>query len=48
MRLPSQSSIEAFLDFLRKDAEKHKCTWRLWHTKHLIVMWETEGNQVER
>jgi hypothetical protein len=47
MRLGTQGAIEVFLDFLRRDAEKHRNTWRLWHTKHLIVMWETEGNQVE-
>lgn len=47
MRLPSMTSIEVFLDFLRRDAEKHRSTWRMWHTRHLIVMWETEGNQVD-
>ena len=35
-----------FLDFLRADAKKHRSTWRAWHTKHLLIMWETEGDQV--
>ncbi len=46
MRLTTQTAIEVFLDFLRRDAEKYKSTWRVLHTKHLIVMWEREGEQI--
>jgi len=48
MRLGTQGAIDVLLDFLRRDAEKHRSTWRVWHTRHLIIAWETEGNQVNR
>lgn len=43
MRLGSTAAIRHWTEFLQKDSEKYKSIYRIFHTKHLMIVWETEG-----
>lgn len=42
MRLKTTGATKALMEVLRDQFDINESTLRVWHTKHLIIAWETE------
>lgn len=43
MRCKTAKASRTFLIALADQFDMSRSTLRIWHTKHLIIMWETDG-----
>ncbi len=43
----TSQSANVLWKFLLDQTDKHKSTFRVWHTKHLMIVWETYHDEPE-
>lgn len=43
----STESAAGLWQFLAEQTAKHRSTIRVWHTRRLVIIWETEHRQTE-